>query len=101
MATRIELTHTDTMAFWNDDVGAFLHNPDGYSPTSTFLYEVPDDWIAGGTLTPEGLERIHAHLYGPTWKNGNGDGSQYVVLKSTAKIISASDPRTFIPLAST
>jgi len=95
MATRIELTHKDTMAFWNDDFGAFLHDPNGYSPTNTFLYEVPDAWVANGTLTPDGFERVHAHLYGATWKSGNGDGSQYVVLDSKAKVVAADDPRTF------
>jgi hypothetical protein len=98
MATRIEVTHKDTMAFWNDDLGAFLHDPNGHASASTFLYEVPDAWVAGGTLTPDAFERIYAHLYGATWKSGNGDGSQYVVLESTAKVVGAGDPRTFVPI---
>lgn len=95
---RIELTHKDAMAFWNDALGAYLHDPNGYSPTNTFLYEVPDAWVAQGTLTPEGFERVFKYLYGPDWKAGNGDGSQYVVLSSVARVVGADDPRTFKPV---
>ncbi|MBS2030935.1 MAG: hypothetical protein JST54_23730 [Deltaproteobacteria bacterium] len=99
MAVRVAVTIQDTMAFWNDDLGAFLHDPNGYSPTNTFLYEVPDAWVANGTLTPDGFENVFKYLYGPAWRGGNGDGSQYVVLRKEAATVADDDPRTFKPIS--
>jgi len=99
MATRIALTIQDTMSFWNDELGSFLFDPNGYAPTNTFLYEVPDAWIANGTLTTEGFERIFQYLYGPGWLAGNGDGSKYQVLKREVAIVAPDDPRTFKPVS--
>jgi hypothetical protein len=46
MATRIEVTIKDTMAFWNDDLGTYHFDPKGYTPTITRVYEVPGEWVA-------------------------------------------------------
>src|SRR5436190_18419299 len=59
---------------------------------SNLLYcKVPNDWIQvhlpssddlwlkGPALTDDKLELVLAQLYGASWRNGNSDGSRYVV----------------------
>lgn len=36
-------------------------------------------WFPGKSLSPAGLEGLFAGLYGDGWRNGNSDGSRYVV----------------------
>jgi len=98
MATRVEVTIKDTMAFWNDELGTHLFNPDGYTPTNTYVYAVPDAWVAAGTLTADGLENVCKYLYGATWRSGNDDGSMYIVLASSSRVLDASDPRDAKPI---
>lgn len=98
MTARIEVTIKDTMAFWDDYLSAYTFDPNGYAPTNTYVYLVPDDWLSGGTLEPDALERVYAHLYGATWRQGNGDGSRYQVLETRARVLPADDPREARPL---
>lgn len=82
---------------------------DGLRVASGFLSEasyrcvvycrVPEDWVAGDlpgsddlwlsgpTLTPAALEMLFKKMYGDTWREGNEDGSQYVVLSSGARLL--------------
>lgn len=90
---RIEVTIKDTMAFWNDALEAYVYNPDGYAPTNSYVFSVPDDWMDRDSLTTAGLERVYAHLYGETWRSGNGDGSQYTVLDTQVRRLEADDAR--------
>ena len=75
---------------------------DGLSFSSGFVSEatylcliycrVPDDWIQGEiaessemwlkgiTLQADKLEKVYGALYGDNWRNGNEDGSHYVVV---------------------
>lgn len=98
MATRVEVTIVDTMAFWNDEVG-FLHDPNGRTQTSTYVFTVPETWVGvplvgPRQLTHDGFERVCAYVYGgPNWRSGNGDGSAYVVRKSNSRILPDDDPR--------
>ena len=94
MGTRIVAKHKDAMAFWNDDLGTYLHDPSAAHDV-TFLYEVPDAWLADGAFTPDGLRCFHDHIYGPTWRAGNGDGSMYVPLSTQVEVVGADDPRSF------
>ena len=66
----VPVTIKDTMAFWNDELGTHLFNPNGYTPTNTYVYAVPDAWVAAGALTTDGLENVCKHLYGATWRSG-------------------------------
>jgi len=93
MATRVELIIMDTMAFWDDYLGVHTFNPNGYTPTNTWVYEVPDEWIVNGQLTSDGQERIFEHLYGKTWRGANDDGSKYVVLECRSRVLPPNDPR--------
>lgn len=42
--------------------------------------DATDLWQKGFELKPERLEQICAALYGANWRQGNSDGSRYVVL---------------------
>ncbi len=46
-----------------------------------------DLWLKGPALKPAGLEALFRKLYGDTWREGNEDGSQYVVLSSGARLL--------------
>ncbi len=82
---------------------------DGLRVSSGFLSEasyqcvvycrVPENWVAGDLpnsddlwlkgpgLTSAGLEMLFKKMYGDTWREGNEDGSQYVVLSSGARLL--------------
>ena len=52
--------------------------------------ELPDSddlWLTGPGLTPAGLEALFRKMYGDAWKEGNDDGSQYVVLSTGARLL--------------
>ncbi len=42
--------------------------------------EATDLWQKGFDLKPERLEQVCATLYGANWRQGNSDGSRYVLL---------------------
>jgi hypothetical protein len=86
------------MAFWNDELGTHLFNPNGYTPTNTYVYAVPDAWIENATLSADGFEKVYAHLYGATWRSGNDDGSRYIVLDASARVLPATDTREAKPI---
>lgn len=76
----LKLTITDTMGFWEDFLGDYIPNPN-HGKTFTDWYRIPDDWVRDGNLIPEKREALLRHLYGESWRLGNGDGSKYVILK--------------------
>ena len=39
-------------------------------------------------------ETVFAHLYGPTWRMGNDDGSRYVVLSADSHILTPAEEQT-------
>lgn len=57
--------------------------PDGFlapAPYACVLFcRVPPEWLDGEELRSENLEAIYETMYGPQWREGNEDGSQYVV----------------------
>jgi hypothetical protein len=77
----LKLTITDTMGFWDNYIESYTFNPEN-SSTFTNWFNLPDEWWQGRTLAPEREESIFRHIYGDNWRMGNGDGSQYVVLKT-------------------
>ena len=40
---------------------------------------VPENWLEAGNFIGSALEAIYEMLYGSDWRNGNSDGSRYVV----------------------
>lgn len=80
-----------------------LRLPSGFvaeAPYNCLIYcKVPDDWIEGAipestqlwlkgpSLRPDKLETLLEKLYGYTWRSGNSDGSQYVVLGLSVRLL--------------
>ncbi|MBL1178665.1 hypothetical protein [Pantanalinema sp. GBBB05] len=75
----LRLTITDTLGFWDDDLGDYLFDP-ANAKTITYWYRVPDVWLEKGVLGSERREILLEHLYGINWRLGNEDGSKYIVL---------------------
>ncbi len=70
---------TDTLGFWDDTLETYVFNPE-QGKAHTSWYRLPDEWISEGVLKPDRREAIYRYWYGESWRMGNGDGSQYVVL---------------------
>ena len=86
----LRLTITDTMGFWDDYLETYVFNADR-SRSFTSWYRLPDEWIANGELIPNRREAVFRYWYGETWRLGNGDGSQYVVLAINEHVLSADE----------
>ncbi len=59
-----------------------------------FFCRVPESWIQGDTLKSDHLEKIYEQVYGQNWRMGNDDGSRYVVLDSSVKILAPDEVKT-------
>ncbi len=57
---------------------------DGAAPNSDEL------WLKGIALQPKRQEQLLQALYGPTWRDGNTDGSAYVVLEIGSLLLNPS-----------
>jgi hypothetical protein len=88
----LKLTITDTMGFWDNYIESYAFNPER-SKTFTNWYRLPEEWWDGDKLDPSRKESLLRHLYGENWRMGNGDGSQYVVLKSEEHRLSAEEEK--------
>lgn len=63
----------------------------GIHPASyaLLLYaKVPPAWCASGSLTTNAMERVYEHLYGKDWRQGNSDGSRYIVQSASSRALS-------------
>lgn len=91
MSAYLRLTVTDTLGVWVDGNHAF-------SPlakvTRTCWYRVPSDWVVGGALAPGRRDRLVDALYGPGWREGNPDGSRYVLLEVDEKVLTEREVRS-------
>jgi hypothetical protein len=76
----MRVTITDTLGFWHDYLETYVFNPE-HAKTLTGWYRLPQAWLRDGVLLPEREAALLAYRYGTSWRLGNGDGSQYVVLK--------------------
>ncbi|MEH1128618.1 hypothetical protein [Micromonospora sp. CPCC 206061] len=81
----LRLTITDTLGVRVD--GNHAVNPLA-KVTRTFWYRLPADWVAGGALAAGRLERLIDAIYGPRWREGNPDGSRYVILGIQETVLS-------------
>jgi hypothetical protein len=70
--------------------------PSGFvapAPRPCALYaRVPSEWTADGRLKEEKYELFFRRLYGgPDWRDGNSDGSQYVVHEAASRVLSEAE----------
>jgi hypothetical protein len=61
------------------------------SYTCILYLRVPDGWLSGSALLPAKKEAVLENLYGKTWRQGNEDGSRYVVLDNRETLLSAQE----------
>ena len=69
---------------------ALMFPSGGISPATyacVIFLRVPPDWLAGQQLKPEGFEKVFEKMYGPTWRQGNSDGSRYHVMSQQARVL--------------
>jgi hypothetical protein len=88
---QVAVTITDTMSFWDHQVETYVFYRE-LATTRTQTYDVPASWVAAGQLTADGLERVLRHMYGASFREGNADGSRYMVLEARSAI--AKEPTT-------
>jgi len=88
MCAYVRLTITDTLGVLVDDVHAF-------SPlakvTRTFWYRLPESWVSGTRLVPQRREDLLDRLYGPGWREGQPDGSRYMILEIQERVLSVDE----------
>lgn len=87
MTKYLELKLTDTLSFWDDYLENYIFNPDN-KKNFVAWYRLPDDWVVDNKLKADKLETILKHIYGESWRLGNGDGSRYQVLDIKENILS-------------
>jgi hypothetical protein len=90
---QVSVTITDTMSFWNNQVETYVFYRE-LASTRTQTYDVPASWVLDGKLTEDGLERVLRHTYGANFREGNGDGSRYMVLEARSSIAEDSTARS-------
>lgn len=59
-------------------------------PDEWVIGEIPESsemWLKGFSLAEDKLEKVFQMLYGATWREGNSDGSQYVVLSVGTRLL--------------
>lgn len=86
----LKLTITDTLSFWDNYLEDYVFNRK-QSKTFTIWYRLPDEWFSDRDLLPDKREALLQHLYGKTWRLGNGDGSRYVVLAFEGHLLSLTE----------
>lgn len=85
MGIYLRLTITDTLGI---RVGIQHDFGPHTRVTRTFWYRVPGEWVDGGALCPRRRDNLVDRLYAPGWRDGNADGSRYVILKLHEKVLS-------------
>lgn len=76
-----------------DDLGLPIGGtwrPTGSPHTTKWFARVPPSWFdaKSGRLTKQGEKHFYANLYGPTWEQGNDDGSKYIPIDLKARALS-------------
>ncbi|MDG4763872.1 hypothetical protein O7632_07085 [Solwaraspora sp. WMMD406] len=75
---------TDTLGVWVE--GAHAFDPQA-KVTRIFWYRLPAEWIVDGALPRERRETLVDQLYGPGWREGNPDGSRYIILALQEQVL--------------
>jgi len=84
------LTITDTLGVWAGGSHAF--NPLA-KVTRIFWYRLPAGWLVDGVLPTRRREMLVDRLYGPGWREGNPDGSRYIILGLQEQVLSDREAR--------
>jgi hypothetical protein len=88
MNAYVRLTITDMLGVLVEDVHAF-------SPlvkvTRTFWYRLPESWASGARLVPRRREQLLDRLYGAGWREGQTDGSRYMILELQERVLDAGE----------
>lgn len=85
MGIYFRLKITDTLGVWVE--GAHAFDPIARI-TRTFWYRLPAEWVVDGAIPVQRREMLVDRLYGPDWRNGNPDGSRYIILGVQEKLLS-------------
>jgi|GEM_PF-1279518 len=79
----LELTLTDNLGF---RIGGQWKAP-GEPHVTTWFVRMPAAFFDGKKLTAVAEDAFYAQLYGPTWKNGNDDGSRYMPVSIKVRVL--------------
>lgn len=89
MKTAVQVTLKDGLRF-----------PSGFIAQASYsciiFCRVPADWLEGSVLKADKLEEIFETLYGESWRQGNEDGSQYVVLSAESRVLTPAEEQSVI-----
>lgn len=94
IAAMVALTLTAAPVVIQIDLQDALRFPSGVesppaAPLQIFV-KAPASWVTGKGISEAGKKEVLARLYGgPSWMNGNSDGSTYVVKSFSSKVITA------------
>jgi hypothetical protein len=70
---------------------ALLTDEDVLIPADTTCVihlRAPHSWLSGDALPADRMERVYEAMYGPTWRDGNIDGSYFRVLSVASQVLS-------------
>ena len=79
----LELTLTDNLGFRHGSEWKAAGSPH----VTTWWVRMPAPFFDGKKLTPAAEDFFYAQLYGPTWKNGNDDGSRYMPVEVKVRVL--------------
>lgn len=85
----LEVTLTDNLGIRRGPKGEWT--PMGAPHVSVWFIRVPPKFLRGGKLTPAAEDFFYASLYGPTWKQGNDDGSRYLPVEAKVRVLTAKE----------
>lgn len=88
----LEVTLTDNLGIRRGPNGAWT--PMGAPHVSTWFIRVPPKFLRSNKLTPAAEDFFYASLYGPTWKQGNDDGSRYLPVEAKVRVLTAKEIAT-------
>jgi hypothetical protein len=75
-----------------DDGLAFPSGQVHAGPQRVVIFcRVSDSWLAGDSIPADKLELVLAQLYGASWRQGNSDGSRYVVQQLNVHVLDADE----------
>jgi hypothetical protein len=83
----LEITLKDHIAFRRGGVWT----PAGDAHVTNWYVRMPAAFFDGKKLTAAAEDYFYANLYGPTWKDGNGDGSRYMPVEAAARVLTAKE----------
>lgn len=85
----LEVTLTDNLGIRRGPNGAWT--PMGAPHVSSWFIRVPQKFLRANKLTPAAEDYFYASLYGPTWKQGNDDGSRYMPVEAKVRVLTAKE----------